>query len=74
MQSDRIIKEGFPEGWYIQDRPGENIALLCRARESVMGGPVCICLRPGAISTDRWLPTARLIASGFELATEPPKA
>jgi len=29
-------------------------------------GNTCICLRPRAQPTDDWLPTARMIAWGFE--------
>lgn len=68
--NDRIIKDGFPDGWYVQDRLDENTALLCRSRDLL--GPSCICLRPRATATDDWLATARLIAKGFDAATRPP--
>ncbi len=65
---DRLIKEGFPEGWYIQDRVGEGTALLCH--KTWQGFSKCICLRPGAIKTDDWVPTAQAIAKGYALVSE----
>lgn len=58
--NDRIIKDGMPEGWFIQDRLDSNEALLCAP--SLNFGSQSICRRPRAISTDDWLPTARRIA------------
>lgn len=57
---DRILSDGFPDGWHVQDRPSEHTALLCAPSE--MFGAQCVCLKPGAISTDNWLATAREIA------------
>lgn len=66
--NDRIITEGFPKDWYIQDRLDDNVALLCRKSIFSFGGSICICLRPKAITTDEWLPYAKLIAEGFDIA------
>lgn len=64
--NDRIISEGFPEGWYIQDRICQNEALLCRKSDFAFGGSVCICTRPRAMPTDEWVRTAQIIAHGFD--------
>jgi len=64
--NDRIISDGFPAGWYIQDRLDTNEALLCRKSDFAFGGSVCICLRPRAMDTDEWMGQARMIAAGFE--------
>lgn len=64
--NDRIITEGFPEGWFVQDRIGENHALLCRKADFSISGSICICTRPRAMKTDDWLLTAQIIAHGFE--------
>jgi hypothetical protein len=61
--SDRVIREGFPEGWFVQDRIKSGEALLCGPH--ITFGSTCICLRPGAITTDEWLPTARRIANAL---------
>lgn len=63
--NDRYIREGFPPGWHVQDRLDDNTALLCRNDGAFLGFPAnrCICVRPQAISTDEWLPTARQIAA-----------
>jgi hypothetical protein len=61
--SDRVIREGFPEGWFVQDRIKSGEALLCCPH--ITFGSTCICLRPGAITTDEWLPTARRIANAL---------
>lgn len=63
--NDRYIREGFPPGWHVQDRLDDNTALLCRDDGAFLGFPAnrCICVRPQAISTDEWLPTARQIAA-----------
>ncbi len=61
--SDRVIREGFPEGWFVQDRIRSGEALLCAPH--ITFGSTCICLRPGAITTDEWLPTARRIANAL---------
>lgn len=60
--NDRILREGFPEGWFVQDRLDDNVALLVRPAPGSFFGTYCLCLRPKAISTDDWLPTARMIA------------
>lgn len=60
--NDRILKDGFPDGWFVQDRLDENVALLIRPVPGSWLGSVCLCLRPKAITTDDWLPTAREIA------------
>lgn len=71
-ERDRIIKEGFPDMWYVQDRVDDNEALLCRQSDfALFGGGICICTRPRAISTDEWLKTARLLAEGFDIANSP---
>ncbi len=61
--SDRDIREGFPEGWFVQDRIASGEALLCGPH--ITFGSTCICLRPRAITTDEWLPTARRIATAL---------
>jgi hypothetical protein len=61
--SDRVIREGFPEGWFVQDRIKSGEALLCRPHFTF--GSTCVCLRPGAITTDEWIPTARRIAAAL---------
>lgn len=66
--SDRIIREGFPEGWFVQDRSSGE-ALLCAPQITL--GSTCICLRPGAITTNEWLPTARRIANALVAAARP---
>lgn len=63
---DRIIDEGFPQGWFIQDRICQNEALLCRRSDFSIFGSVCICTRPRAMHTDDWVATAQIIAIGFE--------
>jgi hypothetical protein len=60
--TDRILREGFPEDWFVQDRLDENVALLVSPAAGSFFGTYCLCLRPKAISTDEWLPTARMIA------------
>jgi hypothetical protein len=62
--NDRIIDEGFPRYWYVQDRLDEGTALLCRSADFT--GSRCVCVRPRALSTDEWLATARKLAHGFE--------
>ncbi|MCD9149084.1 hypothetical protein [Pseudophaeobacter flagellatus] len=64
--NDRIITDGLPDGWFIQDRICQNEALLCRRSDFAFGGSLCICTRPRALPTDEWLTTARTIAHGFE--------
>lgn len=64
--NDRIIKDGFPEGWYVQDRLDSNEALLVRKSAFAFGGSLCICTRPRAMPTDEWLTTAQIIAHGFD--------
>jgi len=60
--SDRVITDGFPEGWHVQDRASGE-ALLC-APHYAFGGK-CVCIRPKILSTDEWLETARSIANGL---------
>ncbi|CAM3717628.1 MULTISPECIES: hypothetical protein [Phaeobacter] len=64
--NDRIIKDGFPDGWFIQDRICQNEALLCRRSDFSPGGITCICTRPRAMETDDWVLHAQIIAFGFE--------
>jgi len=64
--NDRIISDGFPDGWYIQDRICQNQALLCRRSDMHIFGNLCICTRPREMSTDDWILTAQIIAHGFE--------
>jgi hypothetical protein len=67
--SDRVIREGFPDGWFVQDRIKSGEALLCRPHMTF--GATCVCLRPGAITTDEWLPTARRIANALAAVADP---
>lgn len=60
--NDRIIEDGFPDGWFVQDRLDENTALLIHKTPGMWPGSACICLRPKAMRTEEWLPTARTIA------------
>lgn len=64
--NDRIITEGFPDAWHIQDRICQDQALLLRKSDFSIFGSVCICTRPRAMSTDDWVLTAQIIAHGFE--------
>jgi hypothetical protein len=64
--NDRIITDGFPPRWHVQDRLDEGTALLCRKGDAWLGGSRCVCVRPKVQPTDEWLPTARIIAFGFE--------
>jgi hypothetical protein len=64
--NDRIITDGLPDGWYIQDRICQNAALLLRRTDFGLFGWTCICTRPRAMSTDDWILTAQIIAHGFE--------
>lgn len=64
--NDRILREGFPEGWFVQDRLDENVALLVSPAPGSFLGTYCLCLRPKAASTDEWLATARMIAHSVE--------
>lgn len=71
--SDRIISEGFPEGWFVQDRPDERTAVLVAPpglRDYAAGGKA-VCLKPRLLSTDEWLPVARSIAA--KLTAQPPR-
>ena len=65
--NDRIIDAGFPEDFFVQDRLDTDEALLCVKIKSYIGigGNRCICLRPKAITTDEWIPTARILAHGY---------
>lgn len=64
--NDRILTEGFPDGWYVQDRLDDDVALLIQPLPGTFFGSGCLCLRPKAASTDEWLPTARLIAAAIQ--------
>ncbi len=64
--NDRILEDGFPKGWYVEDRLDSNEALLIRKSDFAFGGALCICTRPRAMPTDEWVPTAQIIAHGFE--------
>ncbi len=66
---DRIISDGFPEGWFLEDRPGQGEALLCRRSELAFGGVVCVCIRPRATPTAQWILTAQIIAHGAEASS-----
>lgn len=57
---DRIIAEDFPDGWFVEDRPREDTALLCGP--GGISGTHCICQRPNATRTEDWLPIARDLA------------
>lgn len=63
---DRVLTDGFPDGWFLEDRPGAGEALLCRRSELAFGGVVCVCLRPRATPTEQWVLTAQIIAHGVE--------
>jgi hypothetical protein len=63
---DRVLTDGFPDGWFLEDRPGAGEALLCRRSELAFGGVVCVCLRPRATPTAQWVLTAQIIAHGVE--------
>ena len=63
--NDRIIKDGFPDRFYVQDRICQNAAILCC--EGGMFGSNALCVRPRAMTTDDWLPDARRIAHGYVL-------
>jgi hypothetical protein len=65
--NDKIITDGFPAGWFIQDRICQNEALLCRKSDfSPVSRSICICTRPRAMDTADWILTAQIIAFGFE--------
>jgi hypothetical protein len=67
QRNDRIITDGFPDGFHVQDRRAENEALLVAAVDWAASpvGHVCVCLRPKLKTTDDWLPIARAIASSL---------
>ncbi|NTF17172.1 hypothetical protein G6L37_01850 [Agrobacterium rubi] len=72
-QCDRVISEGFPQGWFVQDRQSERTAVLVAPpglRDYAAGGKA-VCLKPRLLSTDEWLPVARGIAA--KLTAEPPR-
>lgn len=69
---DRIIRDGLPSGWMIQDRLRDNVALLCREAGFGFSRWVCICLRPRLMSTEAWLPIAARIARGFDADVDQP--
>ena len=58
---DQILREGFPAGWFIEDRPAENTALLCGPGGG-LSGTRCICQRPKAMKTQDWIPIAQALA------------
>lgn len=64
---DVLITEGFPKGWFIQDRRGEGVAILCGPTMQ-WPGSVAVCLRPKAMETSEWLSTARAIAAALQQA------
>lgn len=70
--NDRIVRDGLPDGWFIQDRLNEGVALLIRETPGMWPGSICICLKPGAIATDAWLPTPRQLALGFDAQDHAP--
>lgn len=72
--NDRIITDGLPDGWGIQDRLDEGCALLIRKTPGIWPGSTCICLKPAAITTDEWLSVARRIALGFDAQNHAPKS
>lgn len=74
ITEDRAIREGFPKGWYVQDRLKEDRALLVCPSFGSLNGERCLCVRPRAISTEDWLPTARAIAAALSQAAEQPVA
>lgn len=63
--NDRIISDGFPAEWFIQDRIGSNEALLIR-ETGVYPGSRCVCVKPRAITTHEWLTTAKSIAVAMD--------
>lgn len=67
VDEDSIIDTGFPDGWFIQDRPKENTALLVYRTPGMWPGTACLCLRPRAMTTKEWLPTAKQIAATIAL-------
>ena len=67
--SDSIIDEGFPDGWYVQDRPKENTALLIAP--ALYTGAQTVCLRPRLVNTKDWLPIARQIAAALSHVQAP---
>ena len=67
--ADRIISDGFPDGWFIEDRPGAGEALLCRRSELAFGGVVCIYARPRAAPAEQWVLTTRIIAHGVKASS-----
>lgn len=56
------ITDGFPPRWFVQDRPEDNDALLCRETLGMWPGSACICLKPRAMPTSEWLHVAKAIA------------
>lgn len=66
---DRVLTDGFPDGWFLEDRPGAGEALLCRRSELAFGGVVCVCLRPRATPTEQWVLTARSSPTGSRWRT-----
>ena len=63
---DRVFTDGFPNRWFLENRPGAREALLCRRSELAFGGVVCVCLRPRATPTEQWVLSAQIIAHGVE--------
>ena len=59
---DITHKDGFPDGWVVQERSAEE-ALLCARHWQI--GMTCICLKPRLMRIEEWLPTARAIAQAL---------
>ena len=60
--SDVVHREGFPDGWFVQERSAEE-ALLCASHWQ--GFSTCICLKPRLMDIEAWLVHARVIAKGM---------
>lgn len=61
---NRVITDGFPKGWFVEDRPGDNTAVLVAPNHSDSGEIAgnAICMRPPLVSTEEWLAVAWRIA------------
>ncbi len=61
---NRVITDGFPKGWFVEDRTGENTAVLVAPNHSDSGELAgnAICMRPPLVSTEEWLAVAHRIA------------
>lgn len=64
--ADRIISDGFPDGRFLEDRPGAGEAPLCRRYQLAFGGAVCGRTRPRTTPTEQWVLTAQIIVHGVE--------